>query len=256
MGEMVRVVGTCLLPSLGLLPNNPGQVLQLWEVVQLLPYHIRYRLYFEWRTVVQDSNPVMALVKANTANDIRKILRYKIENLTIIPDNNNHKKKKKKKKLNRRLSSDNVKLYSRQMGKVSHSNPAVVFGIILEQLQAYDNLVIPVVDAFKYITPFGFDILACTHSLHGIVFKLVRTDSIIEALSSPDKPRLKEDGTNIASWLNGLAVFTGTVYKKYPGIELAGILNYISNQLKNHNTYDLVILKGKNYCYYCALFSC
>ena len=97
MGEMVRVVGTCLLPSLGLLPNNPGQVLQLWEVVQLLPYHIRYRLYFEWRTVVQDSNPVMALVKANTANDIRKILRYKIENLTIIPDNNNHKKKKKKK---------------------------------------------------------------------------------------------------------------------------------------------------------------
>jgi hypothetical protein len=47
------------------------------------------------------------------------------------------------------------------LGKLSHANPAVVLHTIIDQLQSYDNMVQPVVDALKYVTTLSFDVLAC-----------------------------------------------------------------------------------------------
>lgn len=66
---------------------------------------------------------------------------------------------------------------------------------------------------------------------------------MIDYLANPNKQRLKPDGTNISSWLQGLSLFAGAVCKKYPEMEIVGILSYISSQLRNGNSLDLVVLK-------------
>lgn len=78
------------------------------------------------------------------------------------------------------------------IGKLSHSNPGIIFEYVstfaintsvfvtkhslstvypsvsvshccqvLSQIQRYDNFIIPVVDSLKYLTPLAYDVLAC-----------------------------------------------------------------------------------------------
>ena len=46
----------------------------------------------------------------------------------------------------------------------------------------------------------------------------------------------------ISPWLQSLSNFTGSVCKKYP-VELAGILQFVGNQLKSEKSIDLLILR-------------
>ncbi|CAB4067489.1 THOC2 [Lepeophtheirus salmonis] len=109
------------------------------------------------------------------------------------------------KRIMQRLSKENVKPVSRQLGKLTHSSPGLLFDYILSQIQLYDNLIGPVVDALKYLTNLSFDVLGY---------------SIIEALNNPDKDKSKHDGT-----------------------KLTGILQYVANQLKSKKSLDLLIMK-------------
>ncbi|KAK1346388.1 hypothetical protein QTO34_000244 [Cnephaeus nilssonii] len=131
----------------------------------------------------------------------------------------------------RRLTKENVKPSGRQIGKLSHSNPTILFDYILSQIQKYDNLITPVVDSLKYLTSLNYDVLAC-----------ILLNCIIEALANPEKERMKHDDTTISSWLQSLASFCGAVFRKYP-IDLAGLLQYVANQLKAGKSFDLLILK-------------
>merc|ERR1719457_282937 len=114
----------------------------------------------------------------------------------------------------KRLTKENVKPSGRQIGKLSHSNPTILFDYILSQIQWYDNLITPVVDSLKYLTSLNYDVLAYC---------------IIEALANPEKEKMKHDDTTISSWLQSLASLCGAVCRKYP-IELAGLLQYVTNQ--------------------------
>lgn len=127
----------------------------------------------------------------------------------------------------KRLSKENVKPLGRQIGKLSHSAPGTVFEYILSQIQKYDNFIGPVVDSLKFLTSLSYDVLAYC---------------IIEALANPERERLKTDDTNISTWLQSLANFSGSVLKKYP-IDLGGLLHYIANQLKANKSYDLYVLR-------------
>ena len=68
---------------------------------------------------------------------------------------------------------------------------------------------------------------------------------IIDKLASnSSRDKLKPDGTTLAPWLSGTAVFAGALCRKYPhAMELAGLLQFLSNQLKGNNSLDLVVLK-------------
>ena len=70
----------------------------------------------------------------------------------------------------------------------------------------------------------------------------VCVDTLIEALSNPEKDRLKDDGTNLSSWLQNLALFSGLFFKKYTSIDLTPLISYIYYQLNDDNTLDLVVL--------------
>ena len=128
----------------------------------------------------------------------------------------------------RRLSKENTKQYGRHLGKITHCNPGVVFDTILGQIQAYDNLIVPVVEMMKYLTPLSFDVLSFELLVH---------------LSDPDKVRLKDDGLNVSLWMKSLSSFCGNLYKKYPTIELLGLLQYIANALKAGQSLQLVVLR-------------
>lgn len=132
------------------------------------------------------------------------------------------------KKLLRRLSKDNAREIGRSLGKLISTVPFAIFKIALEQVQAYENFQQPVCDAFRYLGRLGYELL---------IFCLVDT------LCSPDRDRLKSDGTNVSDWLSHLAIFTGAVYKKYSNCDFAPIVLYILLQLGRGVSADLVVLE-------------
>ena len=98
---------------------------------------------------------------------------------------------------------------------------------VLSTIQKYDNFIGPVVDCLKYVTAMSLDILAYC---------------VIEALANPEKERMKTDDTNLSLWLQSLANFAGSIFKKY-SIELAGLVQYIVNQLKAGKRYVPAMLQ-------------
>ncbi|VDP72176.1 unnamed protein product [Echinostoma caproni] len=151
--------------------------------------------------------------------------------------------------VSQRLSKENIKPMGRQLGKLSHSNPGLLFDLVghrseprvpclvignfdlifhlyylLNTVQLYTNIIGPVVEALKYVSSLGYDIL---------------TFCIIEALVS-DESKLED--VQFSQGLQALSTFTGLLCKKYQ-FDLAGILQYVLNQLKAGKSYDLLILR-------------
>ncbi|XP_034472414.1 THO complex subunit 2 [Drosophila innubila] len=131
------------------------------------------------------------------------------------------------KALMKRVSKENVKPLGRVVGKYSHCAPGLLFDYILVQIQMYDNLIGPVCDLLKYLTALSFDCLGYC---------------IIESLTMTGRGRFKDDGTSLSLWLQSLASFCGTIYKKY-SIEMSGLLQYVANQLKSQKSLDLLVLR-------------
>nr|XP_031527229.1 THO complex subunit 2 isoform X9 [Vicugna pacos] len=202
---LLSITDQVLLPSLSLMDCNACMSEELWGMFKTFPYQHRYRLYGQWKNETYNSHPLLVKVKAQTIDRAKYIMK--------------------------RLTKENVKPSGRQIGKLSHSNPTILFDYvcfeILSQIQKYDNLITPVVDSLKYLTSLNYDVLAYC---------------IIEALANPEKERMKHDDTTISSWLQSLASFCGAVFRKYP-IDLAGLLQYVANQLKAGKSFDLLILK-------------
>ncbi|XP_021096191.1 THO complex subunit 2 isoform X3 [Heterocephalus glaber] len=198
---LLGITDQVLLPSLSLMDCNACMSEELWGMFKTFPYQHRYRLYGQWKNETYNSHPLLVKVKAQTIDRAKYIMK--------------------------RLTKENVKPSGRQIGKLSHSNPTILFDYILSQIQKYDNLITPVVDSLKYLTSLNYDVLAYC---------------IIEALANPEKERMKHDDTTISSWLQSLASFCGAVFRKYP-IDLAGLLQYVANQLKAGKSFDLLILK-------------
>ncbi|BFZ15044.1 hypothetical protein BsWGS_18083 [Bradybaena similaris] len=197
----LNVLEEVLLPSLSLLPSNCSMAEELWNLLKLYPYEIRYRLYGTWKNETYFNYPILIRARADCLERAKYIMK--------------------------RLSKETVKPSGRQLGKLSHNNPGIVFEYILNQIQRYDNLIGPVVDAFKYLTSISYDML---------------TFCIIEAIANPEKDRMKTDNMNISLWLQSLAIFAGSICRKYQ-VELTGVLQYVANQLKAGKSTDLLLLR-------------
>ncbi|XP_025088766.1 THO complex subunit 2-like isoform X1 [Pomacea canaliculata] len=198
---LLTIVDDALLPSLSLQPGNCCMAEELWGLVRLYPYEIRYRMYGHWKNETYFTHPKLIRVRADTLERAKYIMR--------------------------RISKETVKPSGRQLGKLCHSNPGVLFELVLSQIQRYDNFILPVVDSLKYLTAMSYDILAYC---------------IIEAVANPEKERMKTDDTNISLWLQSLASFAGAICRKYT-VELTGIMQYVANQLKANKSLDLLLLR-------------
>ncbi|KAI5072915.1 hypothetical protein GOP47_0013021 [Adiantum capillus-veneris] len=196
-----EALGTCLLPSLQLLPANPAIGLEIWEVMSLLPYEMRYRLYGEWE-MDDERIPLLVAARQTAKLDTRRILK--------------------------RLAKENLKQLGRMVAKIAHANPMTVLRTIVHQIEAYKDMITPVVDAFKYLTQLEYDILEYV---------------VIERLAQGGRDKLKEDGLNLSDWLQSLASFWGHLCKKYPSMELRGLFQYLVNKLKKGEGIELVVLQ-------------
>uniref|UniRef100_M8C3P4 THO complex subunit 2 n=1 Tax=Aegilops tauschii TaxID=37682 RepID=M8C3P4_AEGTA len=162
-----EALGSCLLPSLQLIPANPAVDMEIWGVLSLLPYEVRYRLYGEWEKDAEQ-NPVVLAARQTAKLDTRRLLK--------------------------RLAKENLKQLGRMVAKLAHANPMTVLRTIVQQVEAYRDMINPVVDAFKYLTQLEYDILQYI---------------VIERLAQGGRERVKDDGLNLSDWLQCLASFWG-----------------------------------------------
>ncbi|KAG4301413.1 hypothetical protein PCK1_002339 [Pneumocystis canis] len=197
-----HVIRVFLLPALSMIQVNPGVVNEIYDLIRFYSYSERYAFYGEWNNVIYKIYPELKVKAVEAEKEIKGILR--------------------------RISKTNVRQFGRILAKVSHANPCVIFSVALNQIESYDNLVDVVVDAARYITIFGYDVL---------------TFILLISLSNENKKRLKDDGTSIAHWLQGLASFCGRLFKRYSNMDPITVIFYIVNQLKASNTFDLVVLR-------------
>lgn len=192
-----------LLPSLSLLQKHSVSSLEIWEVLKLFPIEKRFELYGEWKDVWYRKIPILGVRKAEAEKDVKSILR--------------------------RLSTENVKKLGKNLAKVAHTNPCVIWTVALNQVMSYDNLILPVIDAARYLTDLGYDVLAYC---------------VLDTLSGT-RNKTKEDGTSVAMWLSGIASFTGQLYRRWAPMagSLPIILQYLVNQLVSGNSKDLIVLR-------------
>jgi THO complex subunit 2 len=138
-----KLFKTFLVPSLSLFPSNPAISTELWAVLKRLPYATRYRLYGDWtgaglgKEGLVSSSSGKPLPNVESEMNAGKAVRYALK----------------------RLSKENIRDMSRQLAKVTHSNPIVVFATILGQIESYDNMVEVMVEATRFVNPLGLDVL-------------------------------------------------------------------------------------------------
>ncbi|KAK0417584.1 hypothetical protein QR680_013097 [Steinernema hermaphroditum] len=199
--KIIDIIDEVVLPSLSLSDYNCAISEEIWSLLSLLDYKHRYRMYGRWNTVHSLRFHGISIKKGKVLGKTRYVLK--------------------------RLSKDTVRVMGRQLGKLCHSHPLVVFDYILGQVQTFENLIEPVVDSLKYLSSLEFDILSY---------------SIIRSLSEEGKEQLKESDGTFSPWLQALATFVGNVFKRY-NIELSGLLFYVLNQLRDKQSYDLIVLR-------------
>ncbi|XP_044359663.1 THO complex subunit 2 isoform X2 [Triticum aestivum] len=199
--QVEEALGSCLLPSLQLIPANPAVDMEIWGVLSLLPYEVRYRLYGEWEKDTEQ-NPIVLAARQTAKLDTRRLLK--------------------------RLAKENLKQLGRMVAKLAHANPMTVLRTIVQQVEAYRDMINPVVDAFKYLTQLEYDILQYI---------------VIERLAQGGREKVKDDGLNLSDWLQCLASFWGHLCKKHLSMELKCLFQYIVNQLKKGLGTELVVLE-------------
>ena len=191
-----------LIPAISLVGPNPGVVNELYDLIRLFPAITRFSLYGEWQAVAYKSHPDLKLRASEIDKDTKGILR--------------------------RISKQDVKRFGRALAKISTSNPLIVWAISINQIEYYDNFVDVVVDAAKFCTHLGYDVLEYV---------------ILSSLANPFKNRVKDDGTSIALWLTGLSTFCAKLFRRYAYMDVSMAALYIACQLKSSNIYDLIVLR-------------
>ncbi|RKO91960.1 transcription factor/nuclear export subunit protein 2-domain-containing protein, partial [Blyttiomyces helicus] len=199
----LHIIAPYILPALSQTDSNSFLSNEIWSLIRFFPTATRYALYGEWRSKTYKDIPELKVAIASTEKDIRALLG--------------------------RLSKESIRQSGRQIAKSVHSNPVLAYDQIINQLQSYDNMISFIVDASRYMTDLEFDVLSFC---------------LIDALAdSRNRLRNQNTGTNIAAWLKSLSTFSGTLFRKHPSMELAGILRYIACQLVGDSIYDLVLLQ-------------
>ncbi|EGO01596.1 hypothetical protein SERLA73DRAFT_49063 [Serpula lacrymans var. lacrymans S7.3] len=196
-----KVLRLYLLPALPLIRGNAVCTVEIWNIIRQYETTARWRLYGEWKSSTYKSHPELRIRQVQADRESKGILR--------------------------RLSHNTIDTLSGTVAKLAHSNPCIFFTNAVNQIMAYDNLANVVIQALRYVTNMGFDVLVYI---------------ILDALSNPNKDRVKDDGVNTSDWLQSLASFTGMLFRRYSA-DLTPVLKYIVHQLYNGQATDIVVLR-------------
>ncbi|CAO3619750.1 unnamed protein product [Mucor hiemalis] len=171
-----NIIREFLLPAISFSEGNPGTMASVWEILCRFNFQERYEIYDEWYNDFYKDDIETKLLKARTERSVKYVMR--------------------------RVSKNDIRRCGRDLGKLAHSNPTIVFNVVLDQVQNFDNMAPLMADACRYLGDFSYDVL-------GYVLTGKWTGSINRTMS---KPKEKEDGMP-SNWLRSLAVFSGMLYK-------------------------------------------
>ncbi|KIY45922.1 hypothetical protein FISHEDRAFT_76157 [Fistulina hepatica ATCC 64428] len=238
--QMLRLY---LLPALTLIRGNAVCTVDVWNTVRQYDITARWQLYGEWKSLTHNmgkgksvneeiasqgtpDGPVSHLFKhsplSNPAHGTHPEFATHPEiRIRMV------QAERESKAILRRLSADSIESLSGAVAKLAHSNPCIFFNNAVNQVCAYDNMAGVVIQAMKYVTNMGFDVLVFI---------------VLDALANPDKPRVKDDGVNTSDWLQSLASFTGMLFRRY-NADLTPVLKYVAHQLYDRKTTEIVVLR-------------
>ena len=155
-----KILRSYLLPALPLIRGNAVCTVEIWNIIRQYETTARWRLYGEWKTRTYQSHPELRVRAIQADRESKGILR--------------------------RLSHNTIDTLAGTVAKLAHSNPCIFFANAVNQIMAYDNLAGVVIQALRYVTNMGFDVLVYI---------------ILDALANPNKDRVKDDGVNTSDWL-------------------------------------------------------
>ncbi|KIK99679.1 hypothetical protein PAXRUDRAFT_822444 [Paxillus rubicundulus Ve08.2h10] len=196
-----KLLRVYFLPALPLIRGNAVCTVEIWNIIRQYETTARWKLYGEWKISTHNSHPELRIRHVQADRESKGILR--------------------------RLSHHTIDTLSGTVAKLAHSNPCIFFTNAVNQIMAYDNLANVVIQALRYVTNMGFDVLVYI---------------ILDALSNPHKNRVKDDGVNTSDWLQSLASFTGMLFRRYSA-DLSPLLKYVVHQLYNGQTTEMVVLR-------------
>ncbi|KAG6850048.1 hypothetical protein H0H93_001864, partial [Arthromyces matolae] len=143
-----KVLRVYLLRALTLIRGNAVCTVEVWNIIRQYSTTSRWRLYGEWKSKMYESHPELQVRQFQAKSETKAILR--------------------------RLSSNSNDTLSGTVAKLAHSNPCVFFDRAVHQIMSYDNLAHVVIQALRYVTNMGFDVLVYV---------------IVDAFSDPSRPR-------------------------------------------------------------------
>ena len=128
----------------------------------------------------------------------------------------------------KRISKTTLKPMARALAKIAYANPGVVFSVAIAQLESYENIIDVVVECARYFTYLAYDVL---------------TWSLMSALGGQGRNRVQADGMLTSKWLAALSLFAGKVFKRYSVMTPTPIVQYVTEQLRQANSTDLIVLE-------------
>ncbi|XP_057661904.1 THO complex subunit 2 isoform X1 [Diorhabda carinulata] len=195
--DILSLIDITILPSLSYLDCNCCIAEDIWTLLKLYPYQIRYCLYSRWKNETYSLYPDLLRKRADSEKQIKNIMK--------------------------RVSKENVKPVGRLIGKLTHCSPGFLFDYVLLQIQVYNNLIAPVVDSLKYLTNLSYDVLGfcLIESLANAEKKRVKHDSTsisswLQSLSSFSGAVYKKYSIE----LSGLLQFVANQLKAQKSLDL------------------------------------
>ena len=155
-----------LLPALPLIRGNAVCTVEVWNIIRQYETTARWKLYGEWKEHTYQSHSELRIRAVQADRESKGILR--------------------------RLSLNTIDSLSGPVAKLAHSNPCILFQNAVNQIMAYENLATVVIQALRYVTNMGFDVLVFI---------------ILGAFANPAKERVKDDGVNTSDWLQSRCQF-------------------------------------------------
>lgn len=102
--DIVSLLDSCVLPSLSYMECNCCIAEEIWSVVKLYPYNVRYSLYSRWKNESYLIHPKLIRMRGNAEKEIKALMK--------------------------RVSKENVKPVGRRIGKLTHSSPGFLFDYV------------------------------------------------------------------------------------------------------------------------------
>lgn len=207
----VFAIGRVFMPALMLMQQSAALCAEVHSIAQLLEYPERWRaLYMHRNELDREPRPALKAAMGKAENET---------NFTL-----------------RRISKDNARDMGRHLCAPALTAPAPMLRAVLSNVESYDNLIQPITEALRSLTPLALDVLLF---------------SVVDLLVTSSRNKVKEDGTSYSEWLSNLARFTAIICRRFvwmeqkgcKGFEVEALLDMCVKQLRAGSSADLIFLK-------------